>query len=235
MTGTPRGVLNYNVGPKSGNEKAPLAVHKGGIMGTDIHGMWQKKTETGWVDIPSNYEQDRHYMLFAWLGNVRNGHGFAGIPTHTPIIPLSNQRGYPKDFEVTDDWHPIIGPEVLYPQAQKYYEPEEKDFWMGDHSHSWVSGAEVLAAKLPSVSRTGVITREEYEKWDRVSSPEEWSAGITGPKIVVESAHELTDKATHVQINWVVSLADQFNYFIDEVKRLQAEHGEVRFVFGFDS
>lgn len=59
-------------------------------MGTDIHCVFQKKCPEGWEDIESEYEEGRHYTLFAWLGDVRNGFGVAGVKTHTELAPLSS-------------------------------------------------------------------------------------------------------------------------------------------------
>ena len=52
-------------------------------MGTDIHGVFQRFDAAAgiWEDVPSKYEQDRHYQLFAVLAGVRNGYGFAGAQT----------------------------------------------------------------------------------------------------------------------------------------------------------
>lgn len=156
-------------------------------MGTDIHGIFQKKTPTGWKDVPSEYEGKKHYALFMWLGGVRNGFGFGGEKTHEPFTPLSTSRGFPIDFEALDyDKHPIG--KNIFSQYETTLCPiqgtEIASFltlWMGDYGHSWLSGEELLSATPP----------EEY--------------------------------------------ADDFAYFLNEVKRLQDLHGEIRFVFGFDS
>jgi len=184
-------------------------------MGTDIHGVWQKKTPTGWEDVESRYEEGRHYALFALLGNVRNGYGFAGIPTHTPMVPLSDRRGLPKDFTLQDDEH--------------------NGKWMGDHSHSWLSGEELLSVNFPTIHRSGIVTRAQYDVWDGVSAPEVFSAGIWGPGIVTGTPETLSPAVTHVSITWEESTQATFAYFFDEAKRLAAEHGTIRYVFGFDS
>lgn len=208
-------------------------------MGTDIHGVWQKKTDAGWEDIASTYEQDRHYLLFAWLGNVRNGFGFAGVPTHTPITPLSDCRGLPEDFLLNDEEaHPIASLEAMDPRRQGWHEADEPlEIRMGYHSFSWVSGAEVLAAleNLPPITRTGIISVEEFKAWDGKSAPETWSGGISGLGVLVSHPTDITDKTSHVQIEWQSSVAESVKYFTDEVSRLADLHGEIRFVFGFDS
>lgn len=185
-------------------------------MGTDIHGVFQRRTKEGkWEDVPSEYAQERHYLLFAWLGNVRNGFGFAGIPTHTVIVSLTDRRGLPKDFEVEDDEH--------------------NGEWMGDHSHSWVSADEVLDAKPPTVRRTGVVDRSFFESWDGSSAPSVWCGGISGQRVVVSDPSTVTERTTHVRIEWFEDTGESLKYFVDEVRRLKGLHGEVRFVFGFDS
>ena len=189
-------------------------------MGTDIHAVWQKKTDAGWEDVTSKWDQYRHYMLFAWLGNVRNGYGFAGIPTHNAIHFLSSKRGFPEDF-------------VLDDEIQEFH----NGAWMGDHSHSWLSSDEILKAaeNLGQTLRTGVVDRETFDQWDGESEPEDYCGGVFGHNIKVSSPSDLDETTTHVQVEWFDSLADNFQYFLDEVKRLVAEHGELRLVFGFDS
>ena len=212
-------------------------------MGSDIHGIWQKKTEAGWEDILSTYSQDRHYLLFAWLGNVRNGFGFAGVPTHDAITPLTDQRGFPEDFQVDEDTNHTIPANEFRGDMAKYYTEEDADpsnedylkLWMGGHSYSWVSGAEVLAATLPSIKRTGIITVEAFKAWDGKTAPTDWCGGISGLSVVVSTHGTVTDSTSHVQIEWMEDTNDSLKYFVDEVRRLVELHGEIRFVFGFDS
>ena len=213
-------------------------------MGTDIHGIWQARDAAGnWMDIPSNYAQDRHYQLFAALAGVRNGVGFAGTRTGDSITPIAQPRGYPEDFAVNaDDEHPITDRSTLPAWRRAHMEPDETTYWMGDHSHSWLTGAEMLAwyANAPVVMHCGVLSREEYAGWDRQSEPEAYCGGIVGPRIVViedtPEAKAATPKWTHITVSWKQSLAEELGYFFDEVQRLMARFGEdIRFVFGFDS
>lgn len=67
-------------------------------MGTDIHGVFQRHNGAAWEDIASKYQQNRHYQLFAALAGVRNGVGFAGVPTGEAIKPIAEPRGLPADF-----------------------------------------------------------------------------------------------------------------------------------------
>ena len=160
-------------------------------MGTDIHSVFQKRTDSGWEDVESNYSQDRCYALFARLGNVRNGHGFAGCPTHERIEPLSDCRGYPEDFEVDEeDMHPISCSPIRGRRAEWYRDedadPENPDhlrMWMGDHSHSWLSDSEILNAQVKEFLRTGIVDVEWFRAWDGNKAPDSWwNCGRSIPK-----------------------------------------------------
>jgi hypothetical protein len=186
-------------------------------MGTDIHGKFQKLQGDGaWADVDTEFTFDRCYQLFAALAGVRNGCGFAGIATGDVIEPIAPPRGIPEDLA----------------QGNEY---------LGDHSFSWLSGAEMLAwyAHAPEVSKLGCISRAEYDAWDGVNPPEVFCGMISGPKIRVvldtpEDMERIPDW-THVRISWRRDLKGELQYFFNEVQRLVDEHGEIRFVFGFDS
>lgn len=89
-------------------------------MGCDIHCVFQKYDGKKWVDVESNYSEDRHYYLFGWIAGVRLREG---------VQPIALPRGLPNDFEIDDDYH-------------------NKE-WMGEHSYSWLSADEILHAKIP--------------------------------------------------------------------------------------
>ena len=79
-------------------------------MGTDIHTIFQANKDNQWYDIPHNYNENRHYSLFAWLAGVRQG--------NTYIKPISEPRGLPSDFKINGDmgdhsfsW--LLGSEIL--------------------------------------------------------------------------------------------------------------------------
>lgn len=225
-------------------------------MGTDIHGIFQAKKGGKWVDVPSKYEEDRDYFLFAWLAGVRNGVGFAGIHTFNPIKPLSEPRGLPADFEVKDeDYHPIAENSLRGPSS-KHYEEEDRDpnnpdrllLWMGDHSHSWLSSREILDAPDQGTVKTGVIPLKSYQGWDGLQ-PAAYSGDVMGKGIAVIDLSEQTAKGErpnieehgflriYVRVTWKAdSVRAACAEFIEEVRRLDELHGgDVRFVFGFDS
>jgi hypothetical protein len=213
-------------------------------MGTDIHGIFQKRTESGWEDVVAADDiLDRNYTLFAWIGNVRNGVGFSGIVTHSPIEPLTDGRGLPDDFQFDGDYH-LIPSNAHRGGMADYYTADDNDtnnpgslkLWLGDHSHSWVSADEVLNATPLRILRSGIVPIEFYRNWDGQSEPDSWCGYAAGDFVsVANSPSEVTDQTSHVRIEWFSDLAEELKYFFDEVRRLKDEHGEVRFVFGFDS
>lgn len=150
-------------------------------MGTDVHMVFQKKkvidNETVvWEDIKSEYEENRHYLLFGWLANVRNGYGFAGVITNTPFIPLSDERGFPEDFKLSapgdGDWS-----NCEYHNGVK---------WMGYEDYGWLSGEEILNGlkNLPKITQYGVISLDKFREWDGKQKPVSYSGSITGKNII---------------------------------------------------
>lgn len=219
-------------------------------MGTDVHMIIQAKDESGkYHDIPHNYGCERHYFLFGWIGNVRNGTGFAGAKLGDPIEPLQDRRGLPEDFDISVDssehslaageHHPVSSKEFLPKWEQKYWDEEDeksKFCWMGDHSYGWLTSTEILDAPLPQTFHSGIITLEDYYQWDKKSYPERVCSGKSGPNVkVAESPSEIAEDTTDVRVEWPSDSAEELGYFINEVKRLHKRHGEVRLVFGFDS
>lgn len=206
-------------------------------MGCDIHAVFQAKRDGRWIDIPSKWEQDRHYFLFSWLADVRNGFGFAGSPTYTYVVPLAKPRGLPEDFAV-DDWgrHKLDEAALLGAPDGVYVDDDGKQS-LGDHSHSWLTADEILAATPPGadIVQTGVVTIEEYRAWDGNTPPGSYCGGISGRGVrVAETPAAIDEYTTHVRISWMKN-PDELAYFVDEVRRLRDEYGEVRLVFGFDS
>ena len=214
-------------------------------MGTDIHGVFQRhdKESGQWVDIASEYEQDRNYRLFAVLAGVRNGTGFAGIRTGEAVRPIAEPRGLPNDFAVDGmTVHTVDSLDCLDPISRKdYQDADVLTVWMGEHAHSWLTGDEMLARyeSAPKVINTGILSREVYEKWDGKSFPSWYCAGISGSGVVVVNDNavekESTPNWTHIRCTWESELCEDLKYFFDEVARLVSKHGEIRFVFGFDS
>ena len=212
-------------------------------MGCDIHAVFQTKKDGKWEFIQDKYERNRHYQLFAVLAGVRNGYGFAGITTGDAVVPISEPRGFPDDWECEDEVK-MPGWEFCSPWQQEYAAknpaayPNGPVIWLGDHSYSWLTADEMLAwlENAPEVTQRGVLSRAEYAVWDKKSHPESYCGDVMGPNIVISTdSPVLPNEATHVRVTWKSPLTDELKYFFDEVRRLKEEHGEVRMVFGFDS
>jgi len=207
-------------------------------MGTDIHVAMQAKKNGEWETIPHQYNEDRHYFLFAWLADVRNGYGFAGVRTHNPIVPISQPRGLPEDLNLDDGDSLSIADVSMMGRRGEWLEPgEAPSIWMGDHSHSWLTADEILAAPKPGKTwRVGIVSRELFDKWDGHSEPESACGMIGGPGVkIAPSPIDVDEDSTHVRIYWVTDEGASVQYFVDEIQRLKDLHGEVRMVFGFDS
>lgn len=211
-------------------------------MGTDIQGVFQRHDGRRWVDVASKYDYGRHYQLFAALADVRNGRGFAGINTGEPVTPIAEPRGLPDDFEMDNASHPLASIEHMAPWRVQYRKVGEPlAVWMGDHTQSWLTGAEMMAwfEHAPTVTKTGILDRSEYEKWDGTTPPQNYCGGITGPSVVLINDNKPERDAnpgwTHIRCHWDAPLRAELAYFFDEVARLIVVHGRIRFVFGFDS
>ena len=207
-------------------------------MGTDIHVAMQAKQNGQWETVPHQYDETRHYFLFAWLANVRNGFGFAGVRTFNPIKPIAEPRGLPDDILLSGgDEHPVACKELMGRRGAYHEEGEDLAIWLGDHSHSWLTADEILTAPKPGRTwHTGIVTRELFDAWDGHSKPSETYNMIGGHGVkIAPSPVDVDDDSTYVRIFWMVDEGTQVQYFIDEIQRLKDLHGEVRMVFGFDS
>lgn len=221
-------------------------------MGTDIHGGFVRRNKhTGEVKVvETSWGQGRHYLLFAILADVRNGYGFAGVRTFTPIEPITYNRGVPPWWNCYDD------SDIGFPTV----EPEQTDCdgrschkWLGDHSFTHMAVSEIL--EWPhweaSAGRTGVLNKKHYLETLAVGKdPEAWSGDVCGQNFVKVTdedfkalSKEEQAEVTHIVCNWEEkeSFAEECDYFLDEVKRIASEYPEdaeweeVLLVIGFDS
>ena len=114
-------------------------------MGCDIHAVLQQKNkktnqfETKLTDVFPN----RDYQLFTFLSGVR---GFAGEYDNIAHI------GLPSDF--------VTSNKVLADGS--VVENMHGDYWMGEHSHGWVTLKEFTDAELPDPP--SISDRFETEK-----------------------------------------------------------------------
>jgi hypothetical protein len=178
---------------------------------------------------------DRHYDIFAILANVRNGRGFAGVPTSDGLPYISNGRGKPDDMtDKTKEWFSLHG---------------------GDHSDTWVSLTEVMKYDWTyPVRKTGIVTINEFDTYLRRGAPDGWSGDISGGNVVQVSNEVMTQMikdgrhkaAVHgyidsklytTRINWVWSTSHIAEAFMERMKMLAMEVGEheCRLIMDFDS
>lgn len=191
-------------------------------MGRDIHGVFQKKVADRWVDVASEYGEDRDYILFNWLG-------LGGGDTYgtCSFDPLSQIRGLPDDFEIVDrEYHPT----VIHRKDGSCF---PGTILMGEWGYSWLLASEILQTPAPRVPRAITISIDDYQQWDGISEPTPWQRASAYFGLVVGIPDKIITLAENVVFEWDYDFTEDFSYFVDEVRRLQQLHGEVRFVFGF--
>ena len=178
-------------------------------MGTDIHAIVQRREGEGWVNVDMTWPETRYrfehpllgrnYDAFAILGNVRNGTGFAGIYTSDGFDPISDDRGFPRDFIVVGedgyvrcDVHQIK-PDVLARIDDEDFEDPvwycEVCTWMGDHSFTWITARELIDYDWNApVRKRMVIDWPTYKAWaidgGREGFPRDWCGDVSGAKVV---------------------------------------------------
>lgn len=193
--------------------------------------------------------ENRSYLTFAFLANVRNGRGFAGIKTHEPITPQFPRRGIPEDTSMSD-----------------------KE-WIGDHSFTYATLDELRAApwEETGIESEGVIHATQYRQFVEKGRPVGMYAGnVSGrgtkvweteadfleaidrgeisPEVLeVETGEFLAgqsgrETSHYVRVRWYdYPLADRsFKRWLDcdwmnEVERKYGGAQNVRVLMGFDS
>lgn len=202
-------------------------------MGCDIHSIAQVRRFGYWETVATHVGgDDRNYHTFAILADVRNGYGFAGVPTSETWPVVSAPRGLPDDIEPEDRDSELSVP--------KYY--------FGDHSFSYLSLEELEAFrdKLPEWHiQLSVFTYDEaMDFFEKGIEPKSWCVGRSGPEVLVISEDDFKKgvKGTDVQVAWkrpVKKMAYLFFEIINELttiqKKFEVGASDVRLVFGFDS
>jgi len=146
----------------------------------------------------------RDYNVFAFLANVRNGYGFAGVPRHKPIEPQFPDRGlppgttYPADPE-DPEWT------VPYNEGEEEYETPY-GIWLGYHSLTWATLEELREAPWDmGYESTGVISASEYDSFiasGRKPPRNGWSGGVSGKGIRTFSEEEFLELRKEGEINY---------------------------------
>lgn len=202
--------------------------------------------------VKDSWYGDRNYNVFAVVGDVRNGSGFAGCDTGDRVEPIASFRGFPDD----------MSPEAhnfFYPQFDEDGEPVgEAGFeghYGGDHSENWLSLQEIMSYEWdkPQVHR-GWVSANEYATFKQQGRPNSWSGGISGGGVKHVSNREM-DKVianptlmaeqptgpfggTHyTKIEWTTTIRESCEGFLERMKMLALTAGErdVRIIFNFDS
>lgn len=189
---------------------------------------------------------ERNYRVFAVLGDVRNGSGFAGVYTHDYIPPIQSQRGFPDGMD-----------------------HRTRAKMSDEHSEGWVTLDELQAYDYDQMfTEGGVLNEAEYLRTAITGElPQSWSGGISGPDIRIISPEDyaklydspislLTEKDRdkhrninydrkaryHIAHKWERKLRDQVSAIPDEMvpylEKLIPKGGtpeDVRLVFDFDS
>lgn len=249
-------------------------------MGTDIHLMVEVKDEDGrwrnvvppagtrWAEYMERYGGGRRwdfyrdYDSFGVMANVRNGYGFAGVPTGGGFLPIASPRGLPKDAD-TSAWSAAsMRSAGLVPTPEQLEdERDERNLcgwlgWLGDHSFSWLLVSEVLAHDwTKTVTHYGVVRPSTYAKWRDGGGgrPETWCGGVSGSAVRLVSNEEMdaivatrdagqergAGLSYYTSISWTETYRESCSQLLELCEALPGMFGlpadRIRLVFGFDS
>ena len=226
-------------------------------MGTDIHLYVEKKTSKGWEEVLAPYERsyggrswspyretgkwddprpdptNRHYNVFGFLADVRNGRGFAGVYTGEPTPPQFPGRGIPKDTSM-----------------KKVGETEDDEGYLpiGDHSFTHATLKELLDAPWDmEVYSGGLVSVNEFLNRDEHGVPPSWCGGVGGGDTqiidspekfqkMIDAGEDLTGKYCRVGWKWKPLENSDFRRWCVEVLKPMVEDPEdMRVLIGFDS
>ena len=181
-------------------------------MGTEIHPRAEVRLNGIWRLANQNIPSCRNYITFAALANVRNGYGFAGVPTHDAIPFISEPRGLPDDLSA--GLRDVLS---LDPYA------------LGDHSFSWVTLREMQEYAKPDVHCTGMCLPDDIIGSGR---PKSWCGGVSGPSSEKYVRHDWVESFKDAATTFV-EIQQELEWMIDDERGITAD--DIRLVFGFDS
>lgn len=216
-------------------------------MGCDIHMIVEKSTQGGWIEVHNTRKS-----VCRWCDGL--GH-YSGRPKDLcysckgekvvleGFDPGRNYRLFSILADVRNSWdiEPIAEPRGL---------PEDTtcDFWLGDHSHSWLSLRELIEHDWDQVFKlNGWLNAKEYAVFRERGIPVSWCRRVSGGKVKHITNTEMDkileegppdDCSYYTEVSWVASQRYYTEYFLNEVVgRLVAlgHPDEIRIVFGFDS
>lgn len=196
----------------------------------------QRETGEATPGIDTSPFHDRNYTVFSVLADVRND-GY--------VTPICQPRGLP------DDRH------VLLRKDEDCPEEGEQDYDYGDHSHSWLTLAELRAYDWKQIVRDeGFLDAESFAAWDKAGGiPKSWCSSVGGGSVehVTNSRmreyiadgmkdHPLIEsiagkRSYYTLCQWSAPLSEyckRFIAFMETLGGLGAPK-DVRIIFGFDS
>lgn len=222
-------------------------------MGCDIHHTYEIQQPNGeWIhhDFSARHETEgstnyktlfndplyvhRNYRLFAFLADVRNGSGLAGVDTGDMVTPIDEPRGVPGN-------------------ATDYFKARAFDFGNDGHSHSWFTGEELRDADWDQITtERAFIKLSDYPAFKKAKRPIDisYSRGVAGEKVAHISMEEADDLIEHpdkqqegkdyyVNIQWSLPLREELEYYHDTwlpaVLALHEDPTKVRMCFFFDN
>lgn len=195
-------------------------------MGTDIHPYAEHKLDgETWKRMIVSIPRYRNYAAFALLANVRNGFGFAGVPTHEAVVPIAEPRGFPPDTSLKDnsdseniDWR---GPNYIS---------------FGYHDFSWVTLEELKRINFDApLTEQGYVDPETAVKLDtgEIKVPKSWCGGTSDRTWVSRQWKRPVGESASLLVEWIARLEEwkQDNWY----NHYKEADGLIRVVFGFDS
>jgi hypothetical protein len=214
----------------------------GGRVSAYITAVFQKRDGAHWVDVSSDYDEESDDALFEWLGAAGGGAGSFDVE------PLAVHVGAPDDFELVDGgtFHPVASVDIHAPSKRllqarlRRVDAGRATVCMGSSDIRWLHVDEILAATPPRMLRAVAIPIKAFPAWDGHALPGRWELLATdwqqrppGAPGLYARSYEVGDNTRYVVVDRHFDFADEFDYFLGELRRLKADHGEVRMVYAF--
>lgn len=192
-------------------------------MGCDIHLIVEHRQNGKWRQAPFADFDDRSYLTFAALADVRN---------RWEIVPVSPPKGLPKDSKYGEERWDLFG--------------EHSFSWLdlAELNHyDWNQ----------TVTDSGYVGLEGFKEYVKNGRPNGWCQGVWGGKIAHVSNEEMTqrvenpkkfpqDQVPYTLVQWPITLSEECWGFMEFLKELndyahlnKIDPVDLRIVFGFDS
>lgn len=203
---------------------------KGVFQVKDKRGIWSEihgVGRTDWLDC--KYESLLQAILLSDCTVLK----YRGIDGDGPITPLCAGAGLPADYCAT---HPDASVEGACDI------PNNVNAVWG--LKSWLPVYQLLPrlSTYSNVRQYGVVTLEDYNKWDKVSAPEIYAGYVSGDSVMILDQKDynpnlkLLLQPTHINVSWEVKVPEAIKPFITYLKKLFKNHGrDVRFLFSLSS